>query len=124
MNILFFKNTDQSLDQRSIYAGVYLLRIVNTVTGKSFPLYVGESYCMSERCSQHLYETFHNDPGYLGLTKEHLEDPDLYISCEVYEAISECWNSSKERDEILKERESVVIGLKWNNNTKDIIVTA
>ena len=64
---------------------------------------------MSERCSQHLYETFHNDPGYLGLTKEHLEDPDLYISFEVYEAIPECWSSVKERDEILKEKEANAI---------------
>lgn len=109
MNIIFFKNTDNSFDQRSIYAGVYLLRIGNIVTGKSFTLYVGESYCMSERCSQHLYETFHNDPGYLGLTKEHLENPDLYLSCEVYEAVPERWGSIKERDEILKEREAAAI---------------
>ena len=74
------------------------------------PLYIGESYSMLLRCSNHLYELFHNDPSYFGLTKEDLKDDELQLIVDIYEKISLEDNiSNSDRDILLHEKEIVAI---------------
>lgn len=88
MKLKFFEK-DGQLNLEAISAGVYLFKL--GVLGDSeeqyFPLYIGESYCMLSRCSNHLYEVFHTDPSYFGLTKKNLENEQLQLVVDIYKRI-------------------------------------
>ena len=85
MKIKFFEK-DGRLNPEAIYAGVYQFSIgvQENTEDSSLPLYIGESYSMLSRCSNHLYEIFHTDPSYFGLTKENLEDERLQLIVDIY----------------------------------------
>ena len=59
---------------------------------------------------QSLYELFHNDPSYFGLTKEDLKDDELQLIVDIYEKVSLEDNiSNSDRDILLHEKEIVAI---------------
>lgn len=115
MKIKFFDNNG-CMRPDAICAGVYQFKIgllddeKNKEENKYLSLYVGESYSMALRCSSHLYEVFHTDPSYFGLTRQNLEDNRLLLIAEIYEKVEvsdETTNS--ERDILLREKEKAAI---------------
>lgn len=111
MKIKFFEK-DGHINPDSIYAGVYQFKIglLDDEEKNYLPLYIGESYSMLSRCSTHLYELFHNDPSYFGLTKEDLEDEELQLIVDIYQKIHLDDNiSNSDRDILLREKEMEAI---------------
>lgn len=107
MNIKFFEK-DGILDVRAVKAGVYQFKIgvVGEDESKYVSLYVGESYSMMIRCSNHVYEVIHNDPTYFGLKKTHIDNEKLSLIVEVYESVEiPPGTSNSERDRTLRNRE-------------------
>ncbi len=115
MKITFFQK-DGTFNEDAIHAGVYIIWVGLTdgkgkdkkdkdKDGDYFPLYVGESYSMAIRCGHHLYEVFHTDPAYFGLTSEHLKNDKLEMIVEVYKLLSDKEITNGERDCTLKEME-------------------
>lgn len=111
MKIKFFEK-DGHINPDSICAGVYQFKIglLDDEEKNYLPLYIGESYSMLSRCSTHLYELFHNDPSYFGLTKEDLEDEELQLIVDIYQKIHLDDNiSNSDRDILLREKEMEAI---------------
>ena len=119
MKITFFQK-DGTFNEDAIHAGVYIIWVGLTdgkgkdkkdkdKDGGYFPLYVGESYSMAIRCGHHLYEVFHTDPAYFGLTSEHLKNDKLEMIVEIYEPLSNEGMANGERDCKLKKTEKKVI---------------
>ena len=111
MNIKFLKK-GEVLDSQAIEAGVYQFKIgvVGEDESKYVSLYVGESYSMMIRCSNHLYEVIHNDPTYFGLKKTYIDNENLSLIVEVYETVEiPQGTSNRERDRMLRDRELIVI---------------
>ncbi len=111
MKIRFFEK-DGHIDPDAICAGVYQFRIglLNDNEKNYLTLYVGESYSMLIRCSNHLYEIFHNDPSYFGFTKENLKDRELQLLVDIYDKVSLGDNiSNSGRDILLRENEMEAI---------------
>lgn len=106
MKISFFEK-ENSIDQAAIGAGVYQFKIglAGDKKEKFLSLYIGESYSMMSRCSNHLYNVFFNDPAYFGLKKEHIENDKLELSVEVYESVNVKGKTYSERDCLLREIE-------------------
>ena len=111
MKIKFFEKNGH-INPESIYAGIYQFKIglLNDDEENYLPLYIGESYSMLSRCSNHLYELFHNDPSYFGFTKEDLKDDELQLIVDIYEKVSLEDNiSNSDREILLREKEIVAI---------------
>lgn len=111
MKIKFFEK-DGHINPEAIYAGIYQFKIglLNDNEEKYLPLYIGESYSMLLRCSNHLYELFHNDPSYFGLTEVDLKDDKLQLIVDIYEKVSSEDNiSNSDRDILLREKEMAAI---------------
>lgn len=111
MIIKFFEK-DGHINADSIYAGVYLFKIglINEEEKNYLTLYIGESYSMLSRCSNHLYELFHNDPSYFGLSEENLKDNELQLIVDIYEKVPLEDNiSNSDRDILLREKEIAAI---------------
>lgn len=111
MKIKFFEK-DGGMNPEAIYAGVYQFKIglLGEDEKNYLPLYIGESYSMALRCCNHLYEVFHTDPTYFGLTEENLKNEKLQLIVDVYKGIpisEECTNS--ERDILLRNEEKLAI---------------
>lgn len=88
MKVSFFERTGH-LNLDAIYAGIYQFKIgvLGDNENEYMSLYIGESYSMLSRCSAHLYEVFHTDPSYFGLTKENLENEKLQLIVDIYKSI-------------------------------------
>lgn len=110
MKISFFEK-DNAFDQEAIGAGIYQFKIglAGDKKEKILSLYIGESYSMISRCSNHLYNVFYNDPAYFGLKKEHLENNKLELSVEVYESVNVKGKTYSERDCLLRDLEMSAI---------------
>ena len=111
MKISFFKKGEM-LDSQAIKAGVYQFKIgvIGDDESNYVSLYVGESYSMMIRCSNHLYEVIHNDPTYFGLKKMHIDNEKLNLIVEVYESVEiPKGTSNSERDRMLRDREIIAI---------------
>lgn len=113
MKISFFQK-DGTFNQGAITAGVYIFKIgLADGTCKSeeyIPLYIGESYSMAIRCSQHLYEVFCKNPSYFGLSEKHIKDNRLELIVEVYDAAKELNRESwRKRNFQLRNREQIAI---------------
>ena len=111
MKVKFFERNGL-LNLNAVYAGVYQFKVgvLDDDEEKYLPLYIGESYSMLSRCSNHLYEVFHTDPSYFGLTEENLEDDRLQLIVEIYESIPlEKDISNSERDIKLRQKETSAI---------------
>lgn len=70
----------------------------------SLRLYVGESGIVIKRCGEHLYNLF-NDPSYLGLKEEDLENSELTLRICLVEPIKEkkkFWWDKNYKDKELK----------------------
>ena len=107
MELRFFKK-EEITESKAIYAGVYQFKIglVRDSEDKYLSLYIGESYSMLIRCSEHLYEVFHNDPSYFGFTQDNINDDSLMLIVDVYKSISLPDDiSNSERDNILRNKE-------------------
>ncbi len=110
MRIEFFSENGY-MKPDAIHAGVYQFKIgLLRKKDKYRSLYVGESYSMALRCSNHLYEVFHTDPSYFGLTRENLEDGRLRMMVEIYEKVlMPEGTTNSERNILLREREKAAI---------------
>lgn len=88
MVISFFEKNGH-INPEAIYAGVYQFKIgvLGDPEERYLSLYIGESYSMLSRCSNHLYEVFHTDPSYFGLSKENLENEKLQLVVDIYKRI-------------------------------------
>ena len=111
MKVKFFENKG-NIVLDSVFAGVYCFKIgkVGVAEDSYKPLYVGESYSMLKRCSEHIYNVFNVDPQYFGLTVENLKNDDLQLIVEIYESVvlpEKILNS--DRDILLREKEMVAI---------------
>ena len=107
MKLRFFEKGG-IMGAKAIYAGVYQFKIGLAMDSedKYLSLYIGESYSMLLRCSEHLYEVFHNDPSYFGFTHDNINDDSLMLIVDVYKSISLPDNiSNRERDIILRNEE-------------------
>lgn len=107
MVIQFFQKNGV-IDPLAIHAGIYQFKIgrINDKEEEYLSLYIGESYSMIVRCSNHLYEVFHTDPTYFGLKSEHLENDKLKLIVEVYESVKiPDVMTYSDRDQLLCERE-------------------
>ena len=105
MKITFFQK-DGTFNEDAIHAGVYIIKIgLVDKPEERLPLYIGESYSMAIRCGHHLYEVFHTDPAYFGLTSEHLKNDKLEMIMEVYKLLSNKEITNGERNCTLKEME-------------------
>lgn len=126
MEIKFFEK-DGHINPESIYAGVYQIKIgvKGDVEEKYLPLYIGESYSMLLRCSYHLYEVFHTDPTYLGLTKEDLENEKLLLVVDTYKRVELSDEiSNSDRDILLRTEElsaiKSIMPLSQNENNDNL----
>lgn len=110
MKIRFFEK-DRHINTEVIYAGVYQFKIGVLGNDKNhLPLYIGKSYSMISRCSYHLYEVFHNDPSYFGLTSENLTNEELELIVEAYKYVPLNDNiTNSERDILLRSEEKLAI---------------
>ncbi|MBD5551516.1 MAG: hypothetical protein HDQ96_10125 [Lachnospiraceae bacterium] len=85
MKIQFFENI-RGLDNRAINGGIYLIELLQDNCEDSIRLYIGESGCMIERCSEHLYELF-KDTSYFGLYPNDITRDDLTLRFSILERI-------------------------------------
>ncbi len=111
MKISFFEENNK-FKEEALGAGVYQFKIglLGDELESYLSLYVGESYSMAIRCSNHLYEIFKNDSTYFGLGKEHLDDERLELLVDIYEPVSIEENMThSDRDFLLREREKEAI---------------
>lgn len=111
MKIKFF-DKNGCIDSDAIYAGVYQFKIglLDDSEDKYLSLYIGESYSMISRCSNHLYEVFHTDPSYFGLKTEDLKNGTLQLIVEVYKKVSiPNGTTNSERDILLRTEEESAI---------------
>lgn len=111
MKIKFFEN-DGCMNLEAIYAGIYQFKIglLGDDEKNYLSLYIGESYSMALRCSHHLYELFHTDPTYFGLTADNLQNEKLQLIVDIYKKIpisDKITNS--ERDILLRAEEKLAI---------------
>lgn len=110
--IIKFFDKDGHVNPEAIYAGVYQFKIgvLGDDEDKYLPLYIGESYSMLSRCSDHLYEVFHTDPSYFGLTDENLKNEKLQLIADVYKGVSLPEGiANSERDILLRLEEKTAI---------------
>lgn len=111
MEIKFFEK-DNHINLEAIFAGVYQFKIgvLGDNEEQYLSLYIGESYSMLSRCSNHLYEIFHTDPSYFGLTKENLENEKLQLVVDIYKRV-ELYDgiSNSDRDILLRTEEMAAI---------------
>ncbi len=110
MRILFFEK-EGYINQKAIYAGVYHFQIglIDDDEKNYLSLYVGESYSMLKRCSEHIYDLFKN-PSYFGLTKDDIENNRLQLIVRIHKQVSFSNSiSNKERDIILRQEEAKAI---------------
>ena len=82
INISFFQ--DNLIN--AINAGIYIISIEKN--GKTKPLYIGESFCVLIRCSQHLYE-FKKNPEYFGFDNETIQDNNITLKFQLMESIED-----------------------------------
>lgn len=70
----------------AIEAGIY--EIYLKVNQKEELLYIGESVFVLLRCATHLYEIAKGN-GYLGFTKEHIENDNITLIFKLYDSIDD-----------------------------------
>lgn len=87
MQIDFF-DTETGMDNRAVKGGVYQIDLINVETNKSVCLYIGESVWIASRCGLHLYSIF-EEPEYLGLKKDDLDNDKLTLKFSVISEIIE-----------------------------------
>lgn len=106
MKVKFF-DVDGHVDACAFGAGVYQIKIgLVHAPEQALPLYIGESFSMICRCSEHLYAVFCNDPAYFGLSADHLHDSRLELIVEVYQSVEISKDMSyRDRDVLLRKRE-------------------
>lgn len=126
MEIKFFEK-DGHIDPEAIFAGVYQFKIgaLGDNEEQYLSLYIGESYSMLSRCSNHLYEVFHTDPSYFGLTKENLENEKLQLVADIYKSVKlPDGISNSDRDILLRAEEMSAIkevgSLSQNKNNDNL----
>lgn len=107
MNIRFFTNEAGVFDTKAVGPGVYRVRLqMMSRRDKGFTLYIGESYSMLTRCGEHAYKVFYVDPGYFGLSPEHITDNNLELVFEVCESVDVSGDKTfSERDYHMREVE-------------------
>lgn len=111
MVIKFFEKNNH-INPEAIYAGVYQFKIgvLGDDEEQYLSLYIGESYSMLSRCSHHLFEVFHTDPSYFGLTKENLENKKLQLIVDIYKRVPlPDGISNSDRDILLRAEEMSAI---------------
>lgn len=111
MVIKFFEK-DGHINPEAIYAGIYQFKIgvLGDNEEQYLSLYIGESYSMLSRCSNHLYEVFHTDPSYFGLTKENLKNEKLQLVVDIYKRVDLPYGiSNGDRDILLRTEEMSAI---------------
>lgn len=111
MEIKFFEK-DNHINPEAIFAGVYQFKIgvLGDNEEQYLSLYIGESYSMLSRCSNHLYEVFHTDPSYFGLKNEDLENERLQLVVDIYKRVElPSGISNGDRDILLRTEEMVAI---------------
>ena len=86
MKICFFE-TENGLDTRAIKGGVYKVELLMEEK-EPICLYIGESVWIASRCGTHLYSLF-EDPSYLGLTEDDLNNDRYTLKFSVIEEIEE-----------------------------------
>lgn len=106
--ILQFFQKNGAIDPEAINAGVYQFKIgrIDDKEEEYLSLYIGESYSMIVRCSNHLYQVFHTDPTYFGLNLDYLKNDKLKLIVEVYESVDITDTMTySDRDQLLYEKE-------------------
>lgn len=104
MKIDFFE-TENGMDHRAINGGVYQIELM--MDGKKpICLYIGESVWIASRCGKHIYSLY-EDPAYLGLKQEDIENEYLTLRFSVLDEIKEK-KSELERG-LYKEKELAAI---------------
>lgn len=95
INISFFQ--DKLIN--AINAGIYIISIEKN--GETKPLYIGESFCVLIRCSQHLYE-FKKSPEYFGFDNETINDKNVTLKFELIESIEDQEDRKSEENKKIK----------------------
>lgn len=95
INISFFQ--DNLIN--AINAGIYIISIEKN--GKTKPLYIGESFCVLIRCSQHLYE-FKKNPEYFGFDNETIQDNNITLKFQLMESIEDQKDRKSEEKKKIK----------------------
>lgn len=111
MKINFFEENNK-FNEKALGAGVYQFKIglLGEELENYLCLYVGESYSMAIRCSNHLYEIFKNDPSYFGFKEEYLKEEKLELLVEVYHGLNATEPlTNSERDILLRKKEKEAI---------------
>lgn len=96
MKISFFTE-DNCIDKSAIGGGVYFFELVDVRTGKSIPLYVGESVWVMVRCSHHLYKLKQTKEQYFGLLEDDLNNDGFELKVTLLEQIDKLKSENDNR---------------------------
>lgn len=110
MKISFFTE-DNCIDKSAIGGGVYFFELVDIRTGKSIPLYVGESVWVMVRCSHHLYKLKQTKGQYFGLLEDDLNNDGFELKVTLLEQIDKLKSENDNRT-FFKNRERYWITVK------------